>query len=314
MNFSFAQTNLFINRFKMPTILGLGIIIFGIVAGVILTLREQNFISEAYPSVRAQNITLANIADDSVTISWQTSTPAISFISFGLKNPNETTILDHRDNKTPQAHLLHYVTIKNLLPETTYQYKIISGKISSDISQFKTATPLSTQTGMSPIIGSVLDGDQPLAEGVAYLSITDATTQSSLIKTDGNFLIPISQIRNSNLSGSLLLSEDTVAKLTILSAKGEASALFKLGSFSKGLPPISLGENLDLTEISDPLPSPSQNLETYDLNGDGKINAADNAIILQNFGPNPKDKQADLNGDSIIDQKDLDLMSEQINQ
>lgn len=299
------------NKFKIPTLLGLSIIMIGIITGVILTLREQVFISQASPNAKAQNITLSNISETEITISWQTSTPATSFITFGQESPNETTVLDDRDTNPapdsagPKAHSIHYVTIKNLLPKTNYQYKIISGKISSEILKFTTATPPSEQTGFRPIIGSVLDGNKPLDEGIVYLSIAGATTQSALIKSAGNYLIPISQIRKSDLSDSFSLSEDTTIKLTVVSDQGQANALFKLKTAVNSLPSINLGENLDLT---------TQDLNIYDLNSDRKINAADNAIVLDNFGKNPKDKKTDLNGDGVVDQKDLDLMAKQINQ
>lgn len=307
----------FLSKFRIPTILGLGIITSGIIAGVTLTLREQNFLSKASVDILPQNATVANISESEVNISWQTSAPAASFLTFGLKDPLEQTVLDDRDSKTPMAHSIHFVTIKNLLPKTPYQYKIISGKISSDTSRFETATPLTAQTGFRPVIGTILDGNErssstnkPLTEGIAYLSIDGAITQAALIKSSGNFLISISQIRNSNLSDSFPLTADTVLKLNIVSANGQASALFKLKD-SGNLPPIKLGENLDLTLTPSPY---DQNLTKYDLNGDGKINAKDNAIILQNFEKKGRNIAGDLNGDGIVDQKDLDLMSKQINQ
>lgn len=300
----------FLIKFKIPTILGLTIIISGIAVGVFLTLREQNFISKATPQILPQNITLANISDTEVSLSWQTSGEVASFISFGINNPNEQVSLDDRDLKTPMPHLMHYVTIKNLLPQTTYQYKIFSSKFSTATNKFTTAASLN-QTGLRPIIGSVLDGNKVLAEGVVYLSIADATTQAALIKTSGSFLIPISQIRKADLSEGFKLTEDTLLKLTVISEKGQVNVLFKLKDSDEGLPPIHLGENLDLTTSINPS---SDALKKYDLNGDGKINAADNSIVLQNFGKNPKDKSADLNGDGVVDQKDLDLMGKQINQ
>lgn len=306
----------FLSSLKIPTVLGLGIILFGIAAGVFLVLREQNIISQASPNITAQNINITNTTDDSITISWQTSTSVASFITYGIKNPNDQTVLDDRDSNSPHPYSIHYVTIKNLLPKTNYQYKILSGKISSDILNFTTAAPISSQTGFSPIIGSILDGEKPLDEGVVYLTIADSTVQSALIKTSGNFLIPISQIRKQDLSENFPLKEGSVAKLTIISARGSASILFKLKISSDPLSTVKLGQNIDLT-ANENLMQPSlnpQNLNKYDLNNDGKINAADNAIVLLNFGKNPKEKKADLNGDGIVDQKDLDLMSKQINQ
>ncbi len=305
----------FLVKFKIPTILGLSIIFLGIITGVFLTLTEQIFTSKASISINPVNITLTNLSDDSVTISWETQSLTTSFITFGQTDPSEQTVLDDRDSKTPpNVYSMHYVTIKNLLPKTSYEYKILSGKISTEAKNFTTAAPLATQTGFRPIIGSILDGNKPLDEGIVYLSIADAAVESSLVKNSGNFLIPISQLRKADLSDSFTLADDTLVKLTIVSAKGQTTVLFKLKDSDKGLPPIKLGEDLDLTNII-PSPSPSASnsgFDKYDLNGDGKVNAADNAIILQNFGKNPKNKKADINGDGVVDQKDLDLMSQKI--
>lgn len=306
---AFLQTTNFIfNKFKIPTLLGLGIIFFGIAAGVYLVLREQTSLSRAAPNLTPQNITLTNITEDSVVVSWQTFSPTTSFISFGQGNLQEQTNLDDRDTNTPKPHLTHYVTLKNLLPKTHYQFKIISGKKLTDILKFETAEPLRDQTGFTPIIGSVLDGNAPLNDGIAYLSISGANSQSSLIKTGGNFLIPISQMRKDDLSDTYLLTEGIVAKLMIISDKGSISALFKLKISSQPLPSLKLGQDVDLT-----FPA-TQELNYYDLNNDGKINAADNAIILQNFGKNPKNSKADLNADGEVNQKDLNLISKKINQ
>lgn len=308
------------SRLKIPTLLGLGIIISGIVTGVFLVLREQTIISKASPDVTAQNITISNITDNLVTVSYQTSVSTPSFITFGQASPNETTVLDDKDNHPPaggpKPYLMHYFTIKNLLPKTTYQYKIISGKVSSGIFKFTTAAPVASQAGFRPIIGSVLDKDHPLDAGIVYLLSDGAATQSAQVKNSGNFLIPLADIRKSDLSDRFPLSGDTTIKLTIISAKGQANVLLKLNAPNLELGPIKIGEDLDLTTV----PSAQQLINIYDLNGDGKINAVDNAILFQNFGPlreaskNPKDKKADLNGDDVVDQKDLDLMAKQINQ
>ena len=303
----------FFNKFKIPTFLGLGIILIGIASGVFLVLREQTFLSKAAPTLTPQNITLTNISDDTITISWQTSSLAPSFITFGQNSPSEKTVLDERDENSPKPQIVHSVAIKNLLPKTTYQFKIFSGKLASDILKFTTASPIINQTGFTPIIGSVLDGNSPLDDGIVYLSIQGATTQSALIK-EGNFLIPLSQIRTTDLADTFKLAEGTTAKLTIYSEKGNSSASFKLKPSSRPLPSIKLGQNIDLIipeETPESIPIPKE-LDKFDLNSDGKMNAADNAIILQNFGKNPKNLEADLNGDKVVNQKDLNLMSERL--
>lgn len=311
----------FFNKFKIPTLLGLGVIIMGIAIGIYLIFQEQQLITKATPDQTPQNITLTNIEDRSLTISWQTNTPAASFLTYGQNSPNELTALDDRDLSAPKPYTMHYVTVKNLQPKTTYQFKIISGKLTSNT--FKGTTAASS-TGIigdfRPVIGSVLDNDQPIKQGIAYLAISGAITQSALVKNLGNFLIPLSFIRQSDLSDRFQPTEDDIAKLTVISEKGTLSATFKLNPSGLILPPLKLGQNLDLTNIL-------EDLKKFDLNKDGLINAADHAIILQNFGPpreatsgaSPlrreasKNPQADLNSDGVVNQKDLDLMAKKIN-
>lgn len=314
----------FIDKFKIPTLLGLAIIISGIAAGVFLVLKDQTFFTKASPNLAPQNVTLTNIEDTQLTISWQTTAPITSFVTFGQAFPNLTTVLDDRDLNVPKSHSTHYVTIKSLQPQTSYQFKIVSGKISSDVFKVTTAAPATTQSGLRPIIGSVLDNNQPLEDGIAYLSLSGAVVQSALVKNLGNFLIPLSLTRKADLSDVYQPSEDEMTKITIISDYGEASAIFKLQSSGKLLPPLKLGQNVDLTslDISTTVANPTrEELKKFDLNNDGSINVNDYAILLQNFGPlrseaskSPKNKATDLNSDGVVDQKDLDLMAKKINQ
>jgi len=286
-----------------------------------MTLREQILVSKAAPDLTPQKIMLTNLTADSATISWQTNSPAASFVAFGQNNPGEQTVLDDKDTTGPKPHSIHHVTLKNLLPKTKYQFKVVSGKITSDVQRFETIEPLLNQTGFSPIIGSVLNGNTPVNEGLVYLSLPGATIQSAPVKSGGNFLIPLSQISKADLSGAFSPTEDIVAKLTIYSELSETNVLFKLKSNMAPLPPIKLGQSIDLTAL-EPTPQPNPtttDLDKYDLNGDGKINSADNAVILQYLGKNPKNgrdsatyKKADLNGSGKVDQKDLDLMAQRL--
>lgn len=297
----------FINKFKIPTILGLAVIFAGITAGVFLSLQDQKFFAKASPALAPQNITLSNISDAEVTISWQTPAPTTSFVTFGIKSPGEETVLDARDSGVPKEYSLHYVTLKNLEPESSYLFKIISGKFQSETQEFKTAKSLSSQNGFGPIIGTVLDGDKPLNEGIVYFSISGASIQSALIKNMGNFLIPISLARSTDLSDISRPKDDDVAKLTITSESGEASVLFKIKSQGVELPSVKLGQNIDLTIIDLTI---EEELSKFDMNGDSYVNTVDYSIVLQNFGL--QNRQADFNKDGVVDNIDLEEISKKI--
>lgn len=301
----------FLNKFKIPTILGLGIILLGLGSGLYLVLKEQVFLSRAAPDLTPQNITVTNITEDTAVISWQTNSQTASFIIFGQKGSGEQTVLDDRDKDRPTPRFVHYVTLKNLLPQTHYQFKIVSGKLTSPATSFDTAKPISSQTGFGPVIGSVSDDGKPVNEGIAYLSLDTAVIQSAEVKAGGNFLIPLSSIRKADLSDILALADAMPAKITIISNKGSATINFFLTA-SSVLPLVSLGQNVDLTVKEN-------RADKYDLNGDGKINSADYTVISSCFGKKPEVMvsnmscaKADLNSDSKIDQKDLNLMSQKL--
>lgn len=305
-----------LNKFKIPTILGLAVIILGLVSGVYLIFREQIFLSRAAPNITPLNVIFSNQTGDSVTVSWQTVSPAASFVTYGQNNPSEQTTLDDRDSdgqtSTPTPRLIHYTTIKKLLPKTKYQLKIVSGKFSSEVYNFETSAPLAEAGEFTPVIGSVLQQEEkPVEDGVVYLSLSDAAIQSAMVKK-GNFLIPVSQIAKADFSGTFTPKEEQLAKLTIRTPQGESTVQFMLESNLPPLAPIALGQNIDFTSQTEESEVTEAELDSFDLNSDGIINAADNAIILDNFGKKPKDPRSDLNSDGKIDQIDLDLMAEKI--
>lgn len=92
--------------------------------------------------------------------------------------------------------------------------------------------------------------------------------------------------------------------------------MFVLKKNSALLPPVHLGQNLDLT-ITEETPLEATNLD-YDLNGDGKINSADYALLSSCLGKSPNTSLAegkscnktDINKDGSINQQDMDLMTQ----
>jgi len=318
MNGLLHQIGSFFTKFKMPTLLGIGIIILGLGAGVVLVLQNQTLTTQASPAQEPQNITVADIDDQSVAASWQTGSLATGFVTYGQNSPSEQTALDVHDTTTTTARVDHFVKITKLAPKTTYQFKIVSGKLSSAVQKFTTAASVTTQNPLPPIIGSVLDGDKSITSGIAYLTIPGASLQSAPISTLGSFTLPLARVYTNDLSDILPLSENSVVTLRVVSGSSQATANFTLGVAKNPLSPIKLGENVVLAAPTSTL-KPDKDLIKYDLNGDNYINAADYSEVVNNFGKNPKNEQssashqkADLNGDGLVDRKDLDLMAQKI--
>ncbi len=295
-------------KLKIPTLLGLTLIIAGITASVYLTTQTQTFESQAAP-LKVDDLYIGNITGNQVSIAWKTTREDGSFVSL-LKEGEETkTYLDDRDKTTPINRKLHFVTIRDLAPNTTYQFRIISSKTATDFKTFKTSPDFNPQIEQKPIIGLVLDKtNQPLKQGLVLLKIPGAIDQIALIKESGNFILPLADLRKQNLSG--IFNETTFnADLEIIDVEDQKVKI-KLSSdqINKDIT-IKLPDGL-VDQPEEVTPSVSN--INYDLNGDGKINASDHAIVIKSINQKPLNKLADLNSDGQVDKEDVELISSQI--
>lgn len=316
--FIFSKLEL-LSKLRIPTILGLALVLVGLFAGVFLVLQNQSILTQASADQLPQDIIVSNIENTRATITWQTKSITSGFVTYGINSSSEQTAIDDRDSSLPKSYHTHHVTLNNLTPETTYQFKIISGKSASEIQKFTTA-PQSPQNNLSPIIGIVIDKDQTLDDAIAYFLIAGTITQSSPVK-NGNFLLPLSQVRTQDLSSIFIPKNDTIGKITVIAPNGSSNVLVRLSDLNGPIGPIKLGETIDLTinqspSINQPTPTPTTtanpDLSLFDLSGDGIINSSDYAVVLRNFGKNPQNKRADINSDGVVDQKDLTEMSKKI--
>lgn len=291
---------------KIPTLLGISILVAGIILGVFLVVRNQILDSKASQVVTPKEIKVVNVGGNSASVYWQTDEKAQAFIQAGTVESLGSTFRDDRDIATPQPHRYHFVTLTNLLPETTYYYKITSGKFIYPIGKplsFKTAAS-QKPTGLQPLIGTVItSAKEPVDEALITLDIPGNQPLATITKLGGSFILPLNQIKIDN---------PTVVKLVAFDGTRGSQVKINLPLKVSTLPPITLGEDIDLSALI-PSPSPSPSVfSRFDLNEDGVVNAPDLSIVIKNRGKNPKDKRADLNGDGVVDQKDINLINQNI--
>lgn len=306
------------SEIKFPTLFGVGILVVGLFLGVFLVTQNQIFNSLAAKNVIPQKITPANLTDSTVSIYWQTDTPVTGFITYGTSKSLGQTTNDDRDTSLPQPYKLHFATLTNLNPNTTYFYKIDAGGSSfpEQPLTFKTLAP-QTAGSYQPLIGTVLSSDkQPIAEAIVTLNIPGAEVLAAVTKTYGNFILPLAGIRTTDGTAFVFPGQDIAADLTVFDLTKSSRVRLPLPSIlAKPLPSIILGQDLD---ISAPTSSPTTEPFQLDVNGDGIVNSVDSAIVYQNFGPlrqsesearkNPKNPKADINEDGVVDQKDANLL------
>lgn len=298
---------------KIPTSLGLILLIIAIGLGIFLYSYKQKLDTAKKVAFTPSDIQVVNISDDQASVIWQTKTPIVGHIDWSKTDTLKSSQIDDQDTKEQQTpHLVHFVTIKNLDPETNYFFKIQDEKYKfpDQPLQFKTVKKLGAQnTPNPPIIGTVLDTNlEPVTEGLVFLKLDQTSNLATYITNKGNYLLPLTNLRDQAGTKQFILSKDTSAALVISRGDLKSNVKILLPPGKRPLEPIILGQDLDLTANT------TENAINYDLNNDGQINAVDLSIVLNNFNKDQPNEIADLNQDGIVDEQDLDMMKNVLGQ
>jgi len=253
----------FFNR-KIPTFVGLLLIIGGI--GILSWLLQNHllFIGNANPSEAPTDIRISNISDTSFTLSYTTEALVPGSLSFGKDKNISQVALDDRDQATGVLtnHTVHSITIRNLTPLTQYFFAIHSGDTTFTNGQnlYQTTTgPVLTVTPSSqnPLVGKVVLPSGDIAtETIVYVQTPNSQILSTLVKPSGLFVLPFNAIRNNNLNSFLSFNNGTVLQLLATNQSLNSQVLASL-SPDGTIPTITLSQNYDFTISQAPLSSPS---------------------------------------------------------
>jgi len=255
---------------QIPTLVGILILGIATILGVFLINKTQTFSLRATPQVSPEQVRITNISETSFSVSWTTQTTAKGFIIFGETSQLGQTALDDQDEgtETQKEYLIHHVTLKNLKPSTKYFFKINSGGKAFDNSgqpyEVTTAPTLNLSLPESDTAyGMILEPEGGPVKGVVvYLSLANTTPLSSLTKTDGTWMIPLSMARTINLAN--YSSYDKELQIEEIFVQGGNSGTITAITTTKNdnpVPSLTLGQNYDFRQtaslISPNSPSPT---------------------------------------------------------
>lgn len=281
---------------KIPTLLGLTVLLIGLGGAVFLTSQQQIFKTKASTSAQPNNITVVNLTATSASIYWQTAEETAGFVEVQTASTPPLTFKDERDQTTPKSHKFHFISLENLTPNTAYQYRINSGSFwFPPQGTFSLTTPApSSSDNLPPIIGVITDSqDQPVKEALITLT-NNNTSLATISKVAGNFVLPISSAIIMNNPSALLKVTDGV----------QTSEITLTLPLNEMLPPIKLGKNYHYQ----PTVTLTPDLADFDVNGDGMINSLDLSEIVKNINQANFNKKTDLNYDNKVNQQDVDLI------
>lgn len=233
---------------KIPTLLGLTVLLTGILLALMFQLYRQELNNKAEVNYAPVDIRYSNITDGSFTVTWQSDINTVGLIAWGDSQSLGNSQNDDRDEEAQVSRSTHFVTVKNLAEDTTYYFKVRNGPY------FYPKQPIVIKTAkkmayspVSPIIGSALDvNNLPLTEGLVYLNIPGVAPLSGFLTKSGSYVLPLTDARTADLANPANLTKNITATLTIV--RQGLQSIIQLQIPRDGpVPTVSLGQNLTLT-------------------------------------------------------------------
>ncbi|MCX6724678.1 MAG: fibronectin type III domain-containing protein [Candidatus Shapirobacteria bacterium] len=248
---------------RLPTVLGLLLVLGAIATGVILIKQGPTLFLKASPALTPNQMKVTNIGESSFTVSWLTDQATSSFIKYGTDNSLTFTAADDRDQLSGKTgeFSTHHVTVKNLKPSTNYFFKIGSGgKIFDNNGQPYQLTTSSASKGSPPpndvAYGTVVDQNSNPVEGaIVYLSLANANPASTLTKSSGSWVIPLNLVRSADLS--FWASYDKGASIEEIFVQAGSIGTATVVATTKNdspMPKIILGQNFDFRKVAEEKP------------------------------------------------------------
>ena len=235
---------------KIPTILGLIILVISTFVGVFFLGQRQVFRLGASSDAMPKNLRISNISDSSLTLSWTTDKESLGFVLWGDTESKIVNIEKENDLKS----FTHSITVNGLSPQKKYFFKINSEGTVFD----NEGIPWSATTGKSLAVnkdqnlisGSLITaaGD-PVKNALVYANISGYLL-STISSASGNFVFQLGNARIADLTDYLIIDEKGTLIEIIAHAPpiGIASAqVFPVSA--KPVPPIIIGQTHDFKNL-----------------------------------------------------------------
>lgn len=256
---------------KIPTILGIILVLLGIFLTTIIIGNQTMFKSKASNSEAPLDVKVTNITDISFTITYLTNEPVTGSISYGNDKKLGESELEELDKEKGSfsPRKIHSISIKKLTPSTKYYLTIISGPntyLNNGIPFEATTGPtISSSSAKSDLVsakeqtikGKIVlpDGSIP-SEALVYLNAENSQLLSSTVVKDGKFSFPLKDLRTNDLSSYFSADENTIFTIFTTDGSLKSTTLVSLGQ-SESIPTITNSNNYDFTQEVSPIASKS---------------------------------------------------------
>ncbi len=257
-------------EFKIPTLLGLLLLIMGLGVFVFAIEKGTVLLSRANITSVPKEVTVVNITDNSFAVSWVTATPTRSIIYYQEQTPlgSQKTAYDIRDTGGSALRYTHFVNVSGLKPQTNY--KVTLGQAEDkDISYVATTgTTLPPPTlVVDPTFGTLLDKkNRSVKEALVYTSFPGSQTLGSIVDPDGSWVIALGRLRTEDGSRYFVPTKQDPETLAFVTSSGRTQVTTTIDADSP-LPPVRLNDthrfsSFEMNRIRGPVIAQSQGMSS----------------------------------------------------
>ena len=199
------------------------------------------------PASKPNNVLISNVADKQATVSWTTEKATRGTILISENNQFPAVLAfakktdKYEESSMLQGHYAtHSITLTDLKPNTTYNYRIYQGFRAAYQDSFQTGPILDTILTPNPVYGKIKEASKnPAVGAIIYLQLFSAEgTQSALLSTlsnqQGGWSIDLANARSIDLQKSFPLEKKTREEIKVERGKGES--IKEATSFGKDQP------------------------------------------------------------------------------
>jgi hypothetical protein len=230
---------------RIPTILGLILLIGGVIAGVSLSGERTNTRSKASGDCTPINPQVTNVTNQSIDVSFTTNAQCLANIVVDNRTVTDFRYVDTGVKES--SNRTHYFSVNNLKENSEYNFTIISGGDSYNHPNYKVTTGKRPNTSIPTsnlAWGRVFNPDLSSAEGsVVYLNIPGASPLSAIVTSNGNWNISLANSFNEEKNNWFPLPSNQSEDFIIISNDGQATQITGNTSRNNPVPDIIIGQN-----------------------------------------------------------------------
>lgn len=242
---------------RIPTILGVLVLVIGLVSGVYLINSQQEFNLGATAEIAPKNVRVSNITDKSFTVSWTTDIETSAFIKWGT---NENILNKVVSQEAGQKGRVHSLNVSEVEPNTTVYFKINSNGTDFDNNKiaWQARTLPNANKYPSTIIasGTILDiNGASGTKALVYITINGQTV-SAITSDQGSWIVPLHDYFSS-------FNDTQPIQINAINADSVSSSAVIYLQAIKNIPVMILGQSYDFRTLDpkDQSNLPSSNLQ-----------------------------------------------------